>query len=348
MVALYAEGRENETLHALRAGLAALRCGELALAAQLFDRAITDVDALHAGARQAQRAQSKFVREQEKWFKGEAYERSAAFLYRGLLYLAANDFGNAAACFKRVQLHDITGDDAPGFAGDWYSAEWALAFASYHQGFPAEADQALARAAQFSTRAGNVPPPQPAHNVLLVVESGTGPVKYRTGRYGEQLRYRPGTNPVTEIEVVQHGQCIARSAPAERLTVQATTRGTRQVDYILAGKAQFKEGMGTAAAALGMGAVVVSDHDRRGVATSVLMGLAALSAVASAATTPEADIRAWNNLPEAIYLIGLQLPAGSVQLQVRGRDATGAVKKTTEVSFALDAGTRVQVIFVRL
>jgi hypothetical protein len=345
----YAEGRENQCLHAMRAGLGAFRLGRYDLAQQMLDTAIRDVDALEAGAKQAERAKSKFVREQEKWFKGESYERSALFVYRGLLYLMAQDFGNASACFKRAQLYDVTGDDAPGFAGDWYSAEWALAFASYHQGFPQDAAAALERASKFSTRPGDVPPPRPDNNVLVVVETGGGPVKRRGGEYGEKMYFRPGMNPVATIEIKEGQKTLVKAAAAESLFTQATTRGTRQVDHILAGKAAFKEGTGAAALALGTGAIIASQHhgEDASIATGVLAGMAVISALASAATTPEADIRTWDNLPAQIYLISLTLPPGPSTLEVRGYDQHGIFSKTGTITVNIDGNPPVKVISVR-
>src|SRR2546430_2668287 len=49
-IAMYAEGRENQALHAMRAGLAAMYLGQFALAARTLDEAIVDVDSLMAGA----------------------------------------------------------------------------------------------------------------------------------------------------------------------------------------------------------------------------------------------------------------------------------------------------------
>jgi tetratricopeptide (TPR) repeat protein len=344
-VAMYAEGRENQALYAMDAGLAAVYNGDFPLAARTLDTAIADVDSLMAGAKAAQRASGKFVGEQEKWFKGESYERSALFFFRGLLYLTTNDFGNAAACFKRAQLYDITGDDSPRFGGDWYSCEWGLAFAAYKQGFPDEAQQAMERAAKFSTRQGEVPPPEPNQNVLVVVLTGGGPIKTRAGKYGERLVYVEGPNPVTEVEIRQGDKVLARSAPAESLYVQATTRGTRQVDYLLAGKANFKEGTQVAATALGVGAVIASQQKNSGVATGVLGGLALLSALVSSATTPEADIRMWNNLPHSIFLIGLTLPPGEQKLEVRG---IGPYPQIVEATPFVRAGDPLQIVFVRM
>jgi tetratricopeptide (TPR) repeat protein len=346
-VAYYAEGRENQALHAMRAGLAALNFGDFPRAAKMFDLAIADVDSLTAGNTAADRAKGKFVKEQEKWFKGETYERSALYFYRGLLYLVAKDFGNAAACFKRAQIYDITGDDAPGFAGDWYSCEWLLALASFKQGFPAEAAQAMERAAKFSTRQGEVPPPMPNQNMLIVVQTGIGPIKARAGKYGEKLIYQRGPNPVTQVELYQGDRLLARTAPAESLYVQATTRGTRQVDYILNGKANFKEGTKVAAAALGMGSVIAASTNSKSgdITAGVLAGLSLLSAVVSSATTPEADVRLWDNLPQTVYLIGLTLPPGPHKLQLRG---TGPHPQNVDLNPTVQPDDPLQIVFVRM
>lgn len=349
-VAMHAEGRENQTLHALRGGLVALRLGEFALAAELLDVAARDVESLQEGAAQARRAQSKFVREQEKWFKGETYERSALYVYRGLLYLREHDFGNAAACFKRAQLHDITGEDAPGFAGDWYSAELLLALASYRQGVPEDAARALERTKSFTVKPGEVTPPQPGDNLLVFVETGVAPVKYRAGQYGEQLRFREMPTPIRTVELWEAGQRRAAGPAAESLFAQATTRGTRQVDFILAGKAQFKQGTEAGALALGMGAVIASQHRGReaNIATGVLAGLAVISAIASSATTPEADIRAWENLPNALYVLTASVPPGEREWEVRGLDARGGVVQSVKLKLPIETGSPLRVLFVKL
>ncbi len=348
-VSMYSEGRENMALYAMRGGLEALRSGQLDRAEKLLQLATEDVDALLAGANEARKAQGKFTKEQEKWFKGESYERSALFMYRGLIYLIRHDFGNASACFKRAQLYDITSDDEPGFAGDWYSAEWALALASLKQGYPQDADAALKRAAGFSSRRREVPPPGKDCNTLIVVEAGVGPIKYRAGRYGELMRYREEPSPVKQVEVLQGNKVLTASAAAESLYFQATTRGKREVDSILNGKANFKEGTGHAAAGLAASALIAAQHGGQGgdIAAGVLGGLALISAGLSAATTPQADIRTWDNLPHSIYFLCLSLPPGESALSVMGHNAAGSVVKIQELKPVIHKDDPLQVIFVR-
>ncbi len=304
------------------------------------------MEALDLGGADAQRAQRKFTREEIKWFKGESYERAALYLYRGFLYLIENDFGNAAACFKRVQLQDITGDDAPDFAGDWATAEWALAYASLKQGFGSDAENAMQRAAAFPGRHGDLVPPALDHNVVVFVEVGHGPKKYRDGHYGEQLRFREFPPPIRQVEVRHRGRVLAVGEASEDLYHQATTRGTRAVDYILQGKAAFKEGTETAAVILGAGAVIASDHNDT--ATGILGGLALVSAVASAATTPQADIRQWDNLPHSIHLLSLSLPPGRQVMEVIGLSETGRRVDGLTVEMNIETNDPVSVAFVRL
>lgn len=348
-LSMYSEGRENMALYEMRGGLEALRTGQLDQAEKLLQLACEDVDALLAGADAARKAQGKFTKEQEKWFKGESYERSALFLYRGLIYLIRHDYGNASACFKRAQLYDITSDDEPGFAGDWYSAEWALALASLKQGYPQDAEAALKRAAAFSSRRGEVPPPGADCNTLIVVEAGIGPIKYRSGRYGERMRYREEPSPVKRVEVLQDHKVLTATAAAESLYFQATTRGKREVDSILNGKANFKEGTGYAATGLAAGALIAAQHGGQGgdIAAGVLGGLALISAGISAATTPQADIRAWDNLPHSIYFLCLSLPPGEQALTVMGHNAAGSVIKVQELKPVIHQDDPLQVIFVR-
>jgi tetratricopeptide (TPR) repeat protein len=341
---LYSEGRQNSVLHAMRAGLRALRLGYDDLAREVLDQAIAEVEALQEGTRQAKRAKSRFVGEREKWFKGENYERSALYFYRGLLYLKEQDFNNAAACFKRAQVEDITGDDAADFAGDWLSAEWALALASLKAGRAEDAAAARRRAEGFARSVEGIVWPEADVDTLVVVEAGQAPLKYRAGKFGEQLKFAERPSPVARVEVAGVQQPMLES-----LYHQATTRGTRQVDYILGEKASFKEDTGNAALGLGVAAVAAA-HTRtqEGAIAAGVLGLAALgTAIASSATQPEADIRAWDILPEGIFLVGVR--AEGRALEVRGLDSQGKVVNQASVAaVGQEKGAQeLRVVFIR-
>ncbi|MFH1067627.1 MAG: hypothetical protein V1746_06970 [bacterium] len=344
-VALYSEGKQNFVLHAMRGGLAALKLGYFDLAKKTFDQAIREVEALQEGAAQAERAKSKFVGEKEKWFKGESYERAALYFYRGMLYLRDEDYGNAAACFRRSQLQDITSEDEKGFAGDWTSDELGLALASYYNGYPEDAENALKRAEKFPSKQGEVPAPTPTTNVLVLMSVGNGPEKYRAGKYREQLKFKENAPAIRELEVLV-GDKKTTFPVAENLYVQATTRGARQIDCILGDKASFKEDTANAAVALGAGALVASQVDSTGIATGVLALAALGSAIFSSATNPEADIRAWSNLPHSIYLLNLTVPSDAPTIKITALDAQKNVLDAVTLDNVLSDNKKLHVFFV--
>ena len=311
---------------AMRLGLSAARLGEYDFAARVWDEAIRRVAALQEGAKQAERAKSNFVAEQEKWFKGENYERSALYLYRGLLYLQAGDYGNAAACAKRCQLEDISSHEQD--QGDWYSAEWLLAYASLLQADPATAKDALARAANFYSKQGVVPPPDPSWNLLIVGEAGQAPIKIRRGEYGEELVILEGGCKTVRVAVTAAAPPASPPvAAAENLYFQASTRGDRKVDHILAGKAVFKSATdigGDAAIVAGAGTAATSRSETQSLVGLGLIVGGIVSKAVSGASKPEADIRTWDNLPHSLFLTGLHVPAGPVKITVDALDAAGA------------------------
>src|SRR5439155_7507233 len=91
----------------------------------------------------------------------------------------------------------------------------------------------------------------------------------------------------------------------------ATTRGGRVMDHILANKAGFKrttDAVGNAALLSGLAL------SQRRETQSAALGVAAfglLSKITSGSTTPEADIRSWDNLPLFLSFAALELPPGS-------------------------------------
>jgi tetratricopeptide (TPR) repeat protein len=343
--ALYAEGRQNSVLHAMRGGISALRLGYHDLAKEALEQAVHEIEALQYGTAQAERTKSKFVGEKEKWFKGEPYERSALYFYRGLIYLQDQDFGNAAACFKRAQVMDITADDAPGFAGDWMIAEAALALASYGQNDPATADQAISRLKKYFQYREGMSLPTPETNTLLIFETGHGPVKWGDGQFGEKLRFKEVPPSMEKILIKEASQEIP--ALQESLYYQASTRGGRQIDAILSDKASFKEDTQNATLGLAGGAVVASQTEKSGIAAGVL-GLAAIgTGIFSAVTQPEADLRSWENLPHSIHLYFLKVPPEGLDIEWQGVGSGGSSVKKESLRITPEKENKINVVWVK-
>jgi hypothetical protein len=115
---------------------------------------------------------------------------------------------------------------------------------------------------------------------------------------------------------------------------QATTRGGRVMDHILANKAVFKNATEGAAGVAGVTAIGLAHH-RQGEAALIAGGVALVAGILSATTTPEADIRAWDNLPRFLTFAALELPPGEHSLAVDFRDASGNTLSTRTVTFTV-------------
>ena len=87
------------------------------------------------------------------------------------------------------------------------------------------------------------PPYDPEANVLFFLEFGPGPRKYATGRYREELRFNVLPSAVQSAVVIVEGQAVT-VGPYDDLGFQATTRGGRVMDHVLANKAVFKDDHG--------------------------------------------------------------------------------------------------------
>ncbi len=160
-------------------------------------------------------------------------------------------------------------------------------------------------------------------SLVLVVESGTAPVKLATGRYGEALQIvqgDPGEMPYVTLD----GQ-PDRPALLDSVSWQATTRGGRRVDAFLRGKAMFKD----AAPALGWLLVVAGDvanasnrRDQDDTLSTVLFLAGGAVWVAGALANPAADTRTWDLLPDAVWLVAADPAPGIHQLVVGDRTYT--------------------------
>ena len=67
----------------------------------------------------------------------------------------------------------------------------------------------------------------------------------------------------------------------------------------------------------------------------LVRGVAIVAGILSATTTPEADIRAWENLPRYLSFAALELPPGQHSLAVDFRDAGGRTLQTKTVTFTV-------------
>jgi tetratricopeptide (TPR) repeat protein len=339
--------KRDKVLWQYRTAVAALRRGDFALAKGVLDDALLTLGGIYGPDKDAKRARGYFSAEAKKTFIGEPYERVMAYYYRGLLYWMDGETDNARACFRSAQFMDSDAENKE-YSSDYVLLEYLDGFAT--EKLKGDGADALKRARSL---AKVVKPPDydPQANVLFFVEFGNGPTKYATGEYHEQLRFRSGTSSVRAVRIRANGQAV-RAEAYDDLNYQATTRGGRVMDHVLANKAVFKSATDTAGnVAIISGAILAGQQGRNSAADEVGAGLLAagvLSKIFSAATTPAADTRAWDNLPQYLGFASLTLPPGPHTVTVEYLDAAGnpISNLTRTVTIETLAAPRDTVIFV--
>jgi hypothetical protein len=150
-------------------------------------------------------------------------------------------------------------------------------------------------------------------NTLLLVWTGRSPEMKRMGQYGENrvLVKNPSVETHYEVHVDGSGWYDVIRGFAD-LSFQATTRGGREMDNVLANQAAFKRTSHEIGKAFFDAADDVSDP----YAALALMGIGLISHGIGAATKVQADIRSWKILPDQIVVVPLQLTTGTYDVRI--------------------------------
>jgi len=329
----------DRVLWQYRTALAALRQNQYDQAKTLLDAALERLQGIYGPDAEARKSRRLFQAEARKTFLGEPYERAMAYTYRGILYWRDGEPDNARACFLSAQLMDSDAEEQA-YANDYALLEYLDGFAMTRIGGDGQEALTRARAVARLTQ----PPDYPVDsNLLVFADAGRGPVKFATGEYQQELRFRPGQSRASRIRL-RAGDQTMWLEPWDDLTFQATTRGGRAMDHVLGNKAVFKRTADTFGdAAIIGGAVMASQRDRGSAVDEVGAGLMVaglLSKILAAATTPNADTRTWDNLPQYLFFGALTLPAGEHRLVVEFLDDQGrAFSEATRTVDITVAGT---------
>jgi tetratricopeptide (TPR) repeat protein len=309
LLALYRDGEWGAVLNLNRLGLAAMEKQRYGLARKAFDEAIARVEAIYADDENAKNARSVFNGEKVKDFKGEPYERAMLYYYRGLLYIQENDYQNARASFLAADRHDtLSSAENATYVGNFGLMKYLAGWASHCDGDNTRASQLISEARSADSKILGLPE-RPANSIILI-DAGPGPVKWGDGKYKEVLKFKAGDGVYPSIAVkAKDGKALVDPVMAGDLNFQATTRGGREIDGIIAGKAQFKDTagnignasmqIGAQAAALG----IVSGNRDLGNAGMIGLLVGMVAKGVEQATTPAADIRGWDSLPGKVMVI---------------------------------------------
>lgn len=102
-----------------------MRQDQFDLATRYLDDALTTLQGVYGPDPSARKARGYFHAEAKKTFIGEPYERSRAYIYRGILYWMSGEPDNARACFRSAEIEDSDTLDRQ-YAGDWVLPDWLL------------------------------------------------------------------------------------------------------------------------------------------------------------------------------------------------------------------------------
>jgi len=366
-----AQGQRNRVLNDMRLGLASFALGRTDLAEQLFDDALGGIEAVYANNETALAARQLFVKELTKDFKGEPYERVMAYYYRGLLYMGRGEYDTARASFKGGMLQDAFAEEEQNRA-DFALMPYLQGWASRCMGNPSLAEEDFK---EFHEAKGTASLPGLKDNVLVLVETGSAPVKFATAESAggkprflkmrrasatetawiswaapapsqppAQSKAKPDKKDKDRDQALQQptGKHGADAMLIEDIFHQAATRGGREFDALLDGKAQFKSVTNTVGNAAIVGAVVAGSVAARSnnketqrdaaIATGALALVALAAKVTANAVEAEADTRYWDNLPDRVYGLPLSLPDSVHSVMVEFKSASGEPLRTREVT----------------
>jgi hypothetical protein len=326
---LYAEGDRNEVLNLMRLGTDAIQTDHLEIAKPAFNRAVDLITHVFADSEQAKNARSLWREEGSKIFKGEPYERVMAHYYSGLVYIWEQDYQNARARFQGGLVQDAFAEEEQyrrDFALLFYLSGWCSQMIG---GDPYFGEQQFK---QFHLLRQDIAIPAPDENVLVIFETGKAPRKLSDGVGHYQLKIRHGRHfREKRVRFSIDGGPMMDAYPVEDIYLQASTRGGRQFDYVLNGKAAFKkrtDAVGSALSEFAADAMIGASVFENG--ASQLQGIGAglgiigaVTQLASAKARTQADTRYWDNLPDTIHLASLELPAGEHQMEVAYCDLEG-------------------------
>jgi hypothetical protein len=334
---------KDKVLWQCRTAATAMRRGQYAEAKSLLDDSLLTLGSTASNDKQAKKARGFFHEESRKVFRGEPYERVMAYFYRGILYWMDGEPDNARACFRNGEIIDSDAEKKE-FAGDYALLDYLDGFATTK--LAGDGSDALKRA-QASSKSGALPPYDPKANVLFFVEFGPGPVKYATGEYQQELRFHTVPSAVRAAQI-KIGEQAIRLNPIDDLNYQATTRGGRVMDHVLANKAVFKTTTDAVGNAALIGGIIVAQNRNTQEIGLGLIAAGLIGKIVSAATTPEADTRSWDNLPQYLSFAAIPMAPGPGSATIEFLDAAGIVipRLTKTVALNVAAAPRDTVVFV--
>ncbi len=310
-------------------GITAFFNGCYGVSAQALDEAIRITTSFTSDPRRVRDVTALEGKEQLRIFKGEAHERAALFLFRGLIYLRQGDYGNARACFKSGQLQDVTSVENRDEAANWLSLRFLERLTDRWEQRGARRPWELGRIPEGLA----APEPGDSDDGLLVIAVGEAPRKILL-QSAEDHRLSYVVEPDRDIHVslTKVGEpatpLLRIDKPMEDIFIQAVSRGRRAMDEVIAAKkrtqaqastnADVSQGVASVASAFGIFGLPVA-------LASALYSTSERETAASARTAP--DLRRIVSVPAVLYL-GTFPSGDEVRLRISRGDGTEVLDAT--------------------
>ena len=320
----------------------ALKLGRHSEARALLTTAMPSAGQILQANARTRLAQSTFSPENVKGFHGESHERAMGWFYHGMFYWMDGEPDNARACFRTAQLMDALAAQ-PEHRADWVLLDYLDGYITTK--LSRDGSDARTRA-QANAGDTALPPYNTKANVMIFLQFGFGPMKKTGGDVGEKIVYNGGRSQARSASITVGGRPVI--APIfDNLTFQASTRGDRAMDAILAKKATIKKA-GDLVGDIGVtgGAILASQPETEGAGVA-LLSAGLVGKIVGGSAEPRADTRTWTNLPQHLSFAALQLPAGAHTIAIEFLDTNGIAlpNRQKNVSVTVQTG-RDTVLFV--
>ena len=304
---------------------------------KLIEKIHQDFETLF-NAKLEEKAQSVWHGEVNKVFKGDCYERAAFYALMALSFISKGNYEDALRAVKNGLLADADSNSEKAI-DDFALLHYLGFFAASKMNDANEAEayfNAMKKALQLrglnaddKNSCFSALPGQKA-NVLLVVWAGTPPSVVCTGKYKEKRSIIRGQNPFNAMSVAVGGAPhVFTPNNLADIDFQATTRGGRLMDNVLADKATAKAAMEISRNVLytvGISCLLVGARTL----STPPVGITFLSIGAGCLVVggtahllgylmnPAADGRYWRNLPGQFYIVPLTLAPGKHRIMLQG------------------------------
>ncbi|NIA15457.1 MAG: hypothetical protein GWP08_15445 [Nitrospiraceae bacterium] len=288
-------GHKDYAMHELMRGLLFFELGDYVDSDMRFANACKIMEQI-AGDESRETA-AVVWKESSKTYRGEPYERAAAYLYRGLCRYMMGDYEGALAAFRHSLACDAeTRTKEQAYLEDFTISHFLAALCYRQLREPDNAEAALRIARKYTPSNPYLDSDYLDKSFVAVIAVGQGPY-LRPSKIDVSIKRvdRPDC-PVAGVDVYVDGKLVGQASEATDLYVQAKSQRWGEMDTARVGKRVVQE--------------VVSYIPFVGMAANLIR--------------PEVDIRCWWGLPRAYYIFAVDVPAGLHTVALRCRDADGA------------------------